>query len=386
MTGKERVRRVLGGQPVDRPPVSLYISWPEYGWRLLDRPIWEVVLGETDGIEAMDRVLARHLTDFASGPIGIIGNGWLRNKTRERENSEGVFFHCEESDRHWCFDLRSHSLIEVDSVGRPIAARQQSGDPAQIEPPATVQEAETWFVEHVRAGQWWPSCPPQEDRAVAKWGDRYFMVTGTLGPFVAVAYAFGYEPSMLLLADRPRVFAHLAELYLQYFAARYDWAAKACYDGGHMVESWCSADTISPDVYRDWIAPIHRDAARMIRSKGLKADLYMPGYCMPILGHLRGQGWDAIRLDDLCRGREQDIAEARRVLGSDQCLFGNMSSYSLLRGEWEDIAARTRYQHETAGQDGRFIISNGSGICDRTDPIVVNRWLNYAMSPAVINP
>jgi uroporphyrinogen-III decarboxylase len=101
---------------------------------------------------------------------------------------------------------------------------------------------------------------------------------------------------------------------------------------------------------------------------------------MPLLLHLRGQGWDAIRLDDLCRGQDQDIGEARKILGPGQCLFGNMSAYSLLRGEWKDISARTLYQYEAAGKEGAFIISSGSGICDQTDPAIIDRWLSYARS------
>jgi hypothetical protein len=380
MTGKERIRAVMEGRPVDRPPVSLYISWPEYGWRLLDKPVWEVILGSTDGIEAMDRVLARHPTDFASGPVDTIGSGWLRNKTLIREDAESAVFRCDNTGQNWRFDLRSHSLIPIDGVGEPVFGKQESDEFSNPENvPHSIEEADTWFAEHVQRQVGAPSCPPLEDRAVARWGKSHFMVTCTLGPFVAVAYAFGYESSMALLADRPQVFAHLASLYLQHFAAHYEWAAKAGYDGGHMVESWCSADTISPGMYRDWIAPIHRDAAQMIKSTGLKADLYLPGYCMPLLGYLRGQGWDALRIDDLCRGKEQDIAEARSILGEDQCLFGNMSSYALLQDDWEDIAARASYQYESAGKNSHFIISNGSGICDQTDPHAVDRWLDYAM-------
>mgnify|MGYP005837963361 CR=1 FL=1 len=118
----------------------------------------------------------------------------------------------------------------------------------------------------------------------------------------------------------------------------------------------------------------------MIQSKGLKADIYIPGYCMPLLESLAAQRWDAIRLDDLCHGREQDIAEARRVLGPEQCLFGNMSAHALLRGDWADIEARALYQYETGGNGKAFIISNGSGICDATDPTIIDRWLGYARS------
>lgn len=118
----------------------------------------------------------------------------------------------------------------------------------------------------------------------------------------------------------------------------------------------------------------------MIRSHGLKADLYLPGDTTPIWPFLHGQEWDALRIDDLCRGRELDIGKARRLLGPELCLFGNMSSYALLGGELRDVEARARRQHEAAGSDGRLIVSNGSGICDRTRPEVIDAWLSFARS------
>ena len=52
MTGKEKVLRAMEGKPTNTPPVAPYVSWPEYGWRFLDKPVWEVVLGCLDGISA----------------------------------------------------------------------------------------------------------------------------------------------------------------------------------------------------------------------------------------------------------------------------------------------------------------------------------------------
>jgi uroporphyrinogen-III decarboxylase len=195
---------------------------------------------------------------------------------------------------------------------------------------------------------------------------------------VAVVYALGFETGLMLLAAEPRVFARLEELYLDFYEEHYAWASQAGYAGGHMVDSYSGTDTISPEVYRDWVAPIHRQCADMIHRHGLLADLYIPGHVMPILEHLAGQGWDALRIEDTCKSWEQDIGEARRILGDEQCLFGNMSAYALLRGDWEEIRLRAKYQHDAAGRTGPFIISNGSGIPDRTDPHIVDRWIEYA--------
>ena len=86
MTGKERVRLAMEGGAPHPPAVSPYITWPEYGWRLTGRPVWEVILGQLDGLEIMDSVLARHPQDFAGGPVGTMGTGWLDGKVLESQN------------------------------------------------------------------------------------------------------------------------------------------------------------------------------------------------------------------------------------------------------------------------------------------------------------
>lgn len=382
-TSRERVKAVMEGRTPDRPAVSVYISWPEYGWRFTGHSIWEAVLGRIDGMAAMDCMLKRHPTDFASGPIGAWGSGWLDGKTLEREDADFAFFRETAGGRRWRFDRRSHVLVEVGADGDVRDHAQHPGDSrAALKPPGTIAEAEDWFRQGPGAVSEGAAPAPDFEPAYARWGGRYFMTTCTVGPYVAVGYALGFEPALTLLAENPRVYARLMELYLGQFRSHYEKAAQVGYDGGHMVESWCSADLIAPSVYRNWVAPLHREAARMIQACGLKADLYSPGWFMPMLDAVREQGWDAIRIDDQCRGVDQDIGEARRLLGPDQCLFGNMSSYSLWRGDWDEIKARTRSQFDAAGRGAPFIISTGSGLCDETDPAVVDRWLAYAIEVA----
>lgn len=378
MNSKQRVRAVMAGEACAHPVVSLYVSWPEYGWRFSGHPCWELILGDVDALPVHDRLFQRHPSDFAAGPVDRMGNRWALDKIIECETPEGVHFRCPKTGRRWLFRQDSHVLTEIHAETETIRTVEEAGGSV----PRTVAEAEDWFRRRYGGASAAPAHDPACDRAIQRWGRDLFMVTCTLSPFVAVVYALGYEPALTLLAESPRVFARLEELHLEYYAAHYEWAALAGYDGGHMVDSYTGADTISPATYRDWVAPIHRQCAAMIHRCGLLADLYLPGYMMPMLTDLRGQGWDAIRLEDRCKGIEQDIGEIRRVLGSDQCLFGNMDAYALLRGDWSEIAARARYQWEVAGRTGPFIISNGSGLCDATEPAIVDRWLDYARALA----
>jgi len=376
MTPKQRIYAILEGKNVDRAPFHLYITWPEYGWKLTGFPVWEILFGELDGIEIFDKILKKHISDIAHGPVGKIGNGWLKDKKIIKETHEYVFFECTKTNKKWRFDINSHVLVEIDDSGCIIPSKHPGNSRLAEEIPTTLAEAQDWFEKRYRNIPY-ELPPPQDELAVKKWGKEYFMVTSTLGPFVSVAYSFGFEQSMFLLAEYPDIFINLAELFIQRYEIHYEWAKQAGYDCGHMVESWCSADVISPDTYKNWIAPIHRQAVSMIKSKGLKAELYNPGWSIPLLPFFREQGWDIIRFDDQCHGAEQDIAVIRNTLGSEQCLYGNMNAYSLLGGNWDDIAERTRYQYEKGAKTGPFIMSNGSGICDKTEPEIIDRWIDY---------
>jgi len=376
MTGRERLLGLLNGVPPDEPVASVYITWPEYGWRLSGHLCWELVLGNVDAITIFDRAMQRHPSDFAPGPCDRMGNGWALDKEITGEDAEGVHFRCPKTDREWVFRNDSHVLVEKN----PTPPTPASSPPSSPFLPGTLTEAEDWFRRIHEGVPPAPSISRTEDRAIQKWGQDHFMVTCTLAPFVAVIYGLGFETSLTLLAEAPHIFARLEELYLERFEAHFAWAVQIGYDGVHIVDSYCGADTISPATYRNWVAPFHRECAARIHRLGLKADLYIPGYVMPLLPDVRGQGWDILRIEDRCKGIEQDIGEARRILGPSQCLFGNMDAYALLRGDWNEIAARARYQHEAAARTGPFIISNGSGICDQTDPAIVDRWLDYARS------
>jgi hypothetical protein len=116
MIPKKRVLEAMDGCQPAEPAVSVYISWPEYGWRLSGHKAWEVVLGDVDGLAVTERALRRHRSDFVGGPIGRMGTGWACDKEILSETDEATLFHCPETGRTWRFSNDSHSLIELDPL------------------------------------------------------------------------------------------------------------------------------------------------------------------------------------------------------------------------------------------------------------------------------
>lgn len=153
-----------------------------------------------------ERVLARHPSDTVGGPMGRMGSGWPRGKRLVRLDERAAWFTTDdEPGRRWRSDLDSHVLVELDAEGGVVDPASHAGSAAAGEDaPATVAEAESWFLRRYEGVSAAPAGRPEEDPSAARWRGKLFLVTSTLAPFVAVAYAFGYERSMVLLAEHPR--------------------------------------------------------------------------------------------------------------------------------------------------------------------------------------
>jgi uroporphyrinogen-III decarboxylase len=141
-----------------------------------------------------------------------------------------------------------------------------------------------------------------------------------------------------------------------------------------MCDSWASADILSPQTYRDWIAPLHRRIAAALHAAGLKAVIYNTGNVLPMLDTLAALGYDALSLEERIKGVEMDIGEVRKVVGPDLCLFGNFDSYLLLAGDRQRIREEVDRQIRGAGSRA-FIMGTGSPICDGTEPDTVDYWI-----------
>ncbi len=190
-----------------------------------------------------------------------------------------------------------------------------------------------------------------------------------------MCYSLGLETALIMMVEAPRVAAYMLERFMAGVPRHARELAAAGYDAGFVVDSYASADIISPKTYADWIAPIHRAHAQAIRQAGLKSVFYNTGNIMPLLPAIKTLGFDALSFEERCKGIEMDIAAMRKEVGPDQCLFANFDSYLLLRGDREAISCEVRRQVSSAGRDGAFIMGTGSPVCDATDPDAIDCWI-----------
>jgi len=354
----------MEGREVDRIPIAPYFWGAEYVWKLMGKPIWEVMLGPPGNtLDLLTALEKRHGCDWLV-PLHR-GSGWLPGKRFLGEDSRRVFFRDESTGEEWIFHKEGHWL------GRPGEKRPLSHSGRGFDPPRTLAEAEDWLAAHPGCSDVSPLVP---NPLLRQRFPHRFLCGPMPAPFAGLGYALGFEATLLLLAEDPALCAYLAERLMGDVERQAAQLAADGFDAGLMCDSWASADILSPPLYRNWIAPLHRRVCEALHAAGLKAVIYNTGNVLPMLDTLAHLGYDALSLEERIKGVEMDIGEVRRAVGPDLCLFGNFDSYLLLAGDRRKIREEVARQIRGAGPRA-FIMGTGSPICDGTDPDTVDYWI-----------
>ena len=371
MTSRERMIAAMEGRPVDMVPVAPYFWGAEYAWKLMGLTIWELILGSrSNGMELQEALMRRHDCDWLL-PLHN-GSGWLEGKEVIREESDKVFFRDTASGKEYIFHMEGHWLVES---GQEDDARIDN-EGTNVDPPANRAEADDWLkrnAPHLDSprGEIVPNLETLE-----RFPDRFYCRC-MHPPFASLAYSLGFEPTLVMLHENPSLCAYMAERLMgdtKWACMRA--AADGC-DGGLMVDSYASADIMSPKTYADWVAPLHKITSDELHKAGLKSVMYNTGNMLPLLDTVRGLGYDAVSIEERIKGVDMDIEEVRRMIGPDVCLFANFDAYLLLNGNREKIAAEVRRQINAGMVDrSRLIMGTGSPICDGTDPDVLDFWIS----------
>ncbi|MGQ9581118.1 MAG: uroporphyrinogen decarboxylase family protein [Armatimonadota bacterium] len=368
MTSRERIYAALRGCPVDVIPVAPLFWGAEYVWKLVGLPLWEVLHGGGDmTMKVAEAVVSRHDVDWVF--VTHASSGALVGKRYYHEDRAHVYFVEEESGEEFVFHKEGHWLLPKKEIGKA----RLSKDGRSVEPPRTTQEADDWLRStHPHLFE-----PPRHNGSDRSMRERFpdkFLVGGVHCVFADLAYSMGFEPALVLLHENPVLCTYIMEQTMAVVPYQCECLASNGFDAGLMCDSWASADIISPQTYRDYIAPFHKMASDELHRVGLKSIIYNTGNILPFLSTIAQLGYDAILTEERIKGVTIDVGVVRQELGDGICIFGNFDSYLLQRGDQQKIAAEVKRQVNSAGPM-RFVMSNGSPICDSTDPEVIDFWI-----------
>lgn len=380
MTPRERMIAAMEGHPLDMVPVAPYFWGAEYAWKLMGISIWELILGSpSNGIEMQQAIMQRHDCDWLL-PLHN-GSNWLEGKEVTRIEPDKVHFRDIASGAEYVFHLEGHWLHKVGEADAPI-----SNQGADLDPPSNKLKADEWLKRtfphlYVNHGQIVPDLQTRE-----VFPDRYYCRC-IHAPFAFLAYSLGFEPTLLMLHHNPSLCAYMIERMMTHIPRICEQAAADGCDGGLMVDSFASADIMSPRSYTDWVAPLHREVSDELHRVGLKSIMYNTGNMLPLLDTVAGLGYDAVSIEERIKGVEMDIADVRRQVGPDVCLFANFDAYLLLQGDKDKIKREVGRQLEGGLVNGsRFIMGVGSPICDATEPDSIDFWIAETRAASGGNP
>ena len=124
-----------------------------------------------------------------------------------------------------------------------------------------------------------------------------------------------------------------------------------------------SADMIDDNMFRDYnLKPLQTNITGWKRDFDVDTMLHICGDTTPMLKDLIKTGTRAVSLD-----HKVDLAEARRILGKDEVIVGNIDPViSLMRGTAEEVYVAARKCFNDAGKDGNFIFAAGCSVPKKT--------------------
>lgn len=292
MNPKERLLNALHGQPVDRPPVAALATGITVEMMEKSGIYWPEAHTDADKL------------------AGLAETIWLYT---------GV----ESIKLPFCM------TIEVEALGAQIDYRTVDTLPTETghlwnHPDEMVIPED--FLNRGRA----PTVLKAISQLRRKYDQEVAIVTSIVGPFSLGAKLFGFDNFLIWLLTDPDYVHQIMERLTQ-LAIRY--ANRQVEAGTDIIligEATCTGDLISPQTYRDFIAPYH---SRLCPSLQAPNVLHICGKSTNHTEFIAGVGANAYNFDE-----GVDVAIARENLRGKMALSGNVPTVSvLLNGTPEDV-------------------------------------------------
>ena len=124
-----------------------------------------------------------------------------------------------------------------------------------------------------------------------------------------------------------------------------------------------SADMLSKKDWEEWGMPLTKRLVRVIKPHGVKTILHVCGNTEDRFESLASTEVDCLSLDEAV-----DFEKARKALGPDYCLMGNVSTTLMSLGTPEEVEEVTKEVIRKAGKGGRLIVSGGCELGETCKP------------------
>ena len=362
MNSRERLLAAFRHEIPDRVPVSFFIQ-DYFVKALLGRdqidPVDDVVRVCRDlGLDIMLRPEWMDTTYFTKVP----GPSWdveVHTERGQERDTERWTIHTPKGDLHQTL-ITAYGRQEYGFFGWTehfIKSEHDLDLFEEYEPPLSfeLRERMAHAIEAVDGdgivAPWLPDCPFNQGFFL-RGLEEMLIDAKTNFPFYDRLMRFRLRQSLTLL---PEVIASRADL--------------GCV-GGNVG----NARLVSRSFYDRLILPYDQAYIRAVESAGLPVLFHNCGYAMPFLESYVETGCRAFESLTPPPNADGDLAEAKRRVGKDLVLVGNLDQINLLRvGSRDEIERATRATVEAGKPGGGFVLSTADHLYDET-PIDNLRW------------
>jgi len=218
-------------------------------------------------------------------------------------------------------------------------------------------------------------------RAVADYGDRYFITTILDTPFSDSYDLLGFQGLMVIQHDRPDLFHYLLERKLAQSQEVMAACAACGIHGVYAEEVFTGADLISPRSYDQFVYRYNLPYFRHMRSLGLLPIHYVCGDSIPRLERMVEYDIAAVAVEESKKGFQIEINEVVDRVAGRAAVFGNIDAVQFgLHATADEMAAEVRRQAAIGARAKGFVVSTGSPFPLDTNPRLIDTMVETAHS------
>ena len=367
MTGKERMRAAMAGEPVDRVPIWLregfdfHLPIPpsddfSLGWRADPDyvALWEFAREHCDMIVGwapgghLNRTLGITASAIEHRTEAVDSNTRRTHTTVHTPKGRltGVYESHRNEATSWALKYPVETVADLDAL-RSV--------PFKVEP----VDYRSYERDHERLG------------------DRGVMCLGVSSPWVVFSTCTRFEQALMWsITERGMVHEVLGEItdrilacLARVFERPLDTVAKI---GG---SEQCTPQMMAPEAYAEFVTPYESRIVAYLRRQGVLVNCHCHGRVSGALSEMIAAGYDStdpVEPPDLGGDGDVTMAQAREIVGDRLTLCGNFQFEELERATPEQIRARVREMIDTGKH--RLVLSASAG---PTAPVSKGMIANY---------
>jgi uroporphyrinogen-III decarboxylase len=208
-----------------------------------------------------------------------------------------------------------------------------------------------------------PYVPPEQDvsaypKAVADMGARGIVMVGNSDPIAYVHELLGSELLALWSVERRQVIDRLVELFTERLLKWYDHVISngVCGVFGFSGAEYIAPPLMAPKYFRDWVTKPMTAICSRIHAGGGLVHVHSHGPLSAVLEQFAEMGTDVLHPIEAPPMGDVTLADAKRRIGAQVCLEGNIQIGDLYAAEEQEIRDSVKRAIDEAAAGGGLVI------------------------------